>query len=356
MSHSASLSRHTGDMKTLLRIDSSARKQGSHSRALADFFQTLWLQANPGGQIVSRDLAETPVSHLSNSTIAAFTGVKDANGSSPPEAVALSDTLIAEIQAADQVVVSSPLYNFNVPSTLKAWIDHVVRFGRTFGINEHGYFGMLPGKSVCIITARGGNGAAAEALDFQGPYLKSVFAFMGFERIDLVALEGTSEKNGCLEQSLARARRQIAGLHALESNDRVQWLGTFTPQDRDEINALRSRQVEAILRGDAEAYAQNCCQDILLMLQGFDVVAGRDAFVECESKLLRATKFETMRQIPLHVERHGNLAVEVGRQEVVTASGSAQAEAFKARRKYTHVLRKTPEGWRFAVLMSNNSV
>ncbi len=138
MSHSFRLSRPTADMKTLLRIDSSDRKQGSHSRALADFFQTRWLQANPGGQIVSRDLAETLVPHLSNSTIAAFTGVKAADESPSPEAVILSDVLIAELQAADQIVISSPLYNFNVPSTLTAWIDHVVRFGRTFGMNEHG--------------------------------------------------------------------------------------------------------------------------------------------------------------------------------------------------------------------------
>ncbi|HPU57039.1 MAG TPA: NAD(P)H-dependent oxidoreductase [Verrucomicrobiota bacterium] len=343
--------------KTLLRIDSSARKQGSHSRALADHFQTLWLQANPDGRIVSRDLADTPLPHLLNSTIAAFTAPNDSAPVFPPDAVALSDQLIAELQAADQVLVSSPLYNFNVPSTLKAWVDHVVRFGRTFAMNERGYFGLLRGKSVCIITARGGSDPAPDGLDFQGPYLKSVFAFMGFDRIDVVALAGTAEGNGRLQENIARAREQIADLISGPSDAHVQWLGEFTPQDRKEINNLRARQVDAILRGDATAYAENCTDDILLMLQGFDAVAGRQAFIECESRLFRETKFESMRQIPLRVERHGNVAVEVGRQEITAASGSAaQAEAFKARRKYSHVLRKTPEGWRFAVLMSNNSL
>lgn len=343
--------------KTLLRIDSSARKQGSHSRALADHFQTLWLQANPDGRIVSRDLADTPLPHLLNSTIAAFTAPNDSAPVSPPDAVALSDQLIAELQAADQVLVSSPLYNFNVPSTLKAWVDHVVRFGRTFAMNERGYFGLLRGKSVCIITARGGSGPGSESQDFQGRYLKSVFAFMGFERIDLVALEGTAERNGCLKESIARAQEQIAWLVSPNSDTNVQWLGEFTAQDRKEINDLRARQVDAILRGDAAAYAENCTDDIQLMLQGFDVVAGRQAFIECESRLFQTTKFEAMRQLPVRVERHGNLAVEVGRQEVTIASGSAaQAEAFEARRKYTHVLRKTSDGWRFAVLMSNNSL
>jgi ketosteroid isomerase-like protein len=115
--------------------------------------------------------------------------------------------------------------------------------------------------------------------------------------------------------------------------------------------------VDAILRGDAEAYAENCTDDILLMLQGFDVVVGLQAFIECESRLFQETRFEAMRQVPLRVERHGNLAVEVGRQEITAASDSAvRTESFKAKRKYCHVLRRTSDGWRFAVLMSNNSL
>jgi len=345
-------------MKTLLRIDSSVRKEGSHSRALAGHFQNRWLQANPGGRVVVRDLSETPVPHLANATIAAFNA---GNGGAAANGAALSDALIAELQLADQVLVSSPLYNFNMPSTLKAYVDHVVRFGRTFGANERGYFGMLRGKSVCVVTARGGSASeSADALDFQGPSLKAVFEFIGFERVDWIALEGTNDGDGRLMDNAARARAEIDALFdsspAQAQHDDIEWLGAFTAQDRANINALRAGQVKAILSGDAEAYAQHCTEDVLLMLQGHDAVAGRANFLECERNLFRTTKFESMRQVPLRVERQGNLAVESGRQEVVTAAGSQQSESFKARRKYTHVLRKTSSGWRFAVLMSNNSL
>lgn len=297
--------------------------------------------------------------HLQNSTIAAFDASASAEKRS--EAVALSDALIAELKAADHVLISSPLYNFTIPSTLKAYIDHVVRSGQTFDANERGYVGLLKGKSACIVTACGGSPSAggADVLDFQGPYLTAVLKFMGFDTVDLIAIEGTSDE-GTLKSNVARAHAQIDRLScwedAMAQDDNIQWIGAFTAEDREEIEALRAAQMAAIARGDAEAYGRLCTDDILLMLQGHDVVGGRNNFLECESALFRATKFQSLRQLPIRVERRGELAVEVGRQETVVAPDSAEAEAFKARRKYTHVLRQTPEGWRFAVLMSNNSV
>lgn len=347
-------------MKTLLRIDASARKQGSHSRALADHFQHRWLEAYPGGKILTRDLAEYPVPHLENATISAFL-TNGSSGHAPVPGAVLSDELIAELKSAAQVLISSPLYNFNLPSTLKAYLDHVVRFGRTFGANESGYFGMLAGKSVCVVTARGGSAAdGLDGLDFQGPSLKAVFEFLGFNRVDWIALTGTCNDDAQLETRAAQARFSLDALFdpqpAQPSADNIEWRGLFSLQDRDAINALRAAQVRAILAGDAQSYARHCTDDVLLMLQGRDVVSGRAQFLECETQLFRTTKFEAMQQIPLRVERQGNLAVESGRQELATVTGSAQAESFKARRKYTHVLRKTAAGWRFAVLMSNNSL
>jgi len=347
-------------MKTLLRIDASARKQGSHSRALADYFQHRWLEANPGGRILTRDLADNPVPHLENATIGAFL-TNGTNNSPPVPGAALSDELVAELKSAEQVLISSPLYNFNLPSTLKAYLDHVVRFGQTFGANESGYFGMLAGKSVCVVTARGGNVSdGADGLDFQGPSLKAVFEFLGFNQVDWIALMGTNNDDGQLETRVAEARSAMDALFdpkpAQPSTDNIEWRGVFTSHDRDAINALRAAQVRAILAGDAPSYARHCTDDVLLMLQGRDVVSGRAQFLECETQLFRTTKFEVMQQIPVRVERQGDLAVESGRQELATAPGSAQMESFKARRKYMHVLRKTAAGWRFAVLMSNNSI
>jgi FMN-dependent NADH-azoreductase len=351
-------------MPTLLRIDSSPRKAGSHSRALADYFQARWKRANPSGIIVLRDLVQDPVPHLENSTIAAFHAGKDTEIRESSEGAALSDALITELRSADQVLVSSPLHNFHIPSVLKAYIDHVVRYGRTFGSNERGgYFGMLAGKSVCIVTARGGRRSATEpaAYDQQGSYLEAIFEFMGFDRIDRIALEGTSDDDSARAEEIAKAHAQIDQIDylspvAVSHDGTPSWIGAFTSQDREGINALRAGQMSAIEQGDAHAYASLCTDDVVLMLQGYDVVSGREQFLDCEARLLREAKFQSVRQLPIRVERRGELAVEVGRQETVIAPGSRKMDAFKARRKYTHVMRRTAEGWRFAVLMSNNSV
>jgi ketosteroid isomerase-like protein len=134
-------------------------------------------------------------------------------------------------------------------------------------------------------------------------------------------------------------------------NENILWLGEFTAGDRAEIEALRLGQAAAIERGDTEAYARLVADDIHLMLPGRDIVAGRAQFMAYQSVIFSGTKFVGMKKHPIRVERSGDLVVEVGRQEL-----AAQAGTFAPQQKYTHVMRKTPAGWRFAVLMSNNSV
>jgi ketosteroid isomerase-like protein len=138
-------------------------------------------------------------------------------------------------------------------------------------------------------------------------------------------------------------------------NPPLKWIGEFSSVDREEISSLRAKQVFSIENSDAESYRDLCTDDILLMLQGNDVVVGKSDFYKCELNLLQSIKFTSMQQIPLRIERQGNLAVEVGRQELVTADSTESPKNYKNHRKYIHVLRKTDEGWRFAVLMSNNS-
>lgn len=130
-----------------------------------------------------------------------------------------------------------------------------------------------------------------------------------------------------------------------------QWIGDFTPEDRAQIEALRLGQAAAIEKGDADAYARLCADDIHLMLPGRDIVAGREQLHQLQAALFRETKFEGMRKFPVRVERSGDLVIEVGRQELAAKTGT-----FATKQKYTHVMRKTSAGWRFAVLMSNNSV
>jgi uncharacterized protein (TIGR02246 family) len=138
-------------------------------------------------------------------------------------------------------------------------------------------------------------------------------------------------------------------------HEELKWIGEFLLEDYEGINALRSQQVFSIASGDANTYRDLCTDDILLMLQGNDVAIGKSAFYECELNLFLKVKFESIEQTPIRVERQGNLAVEVGRQELVIAASSESPKDYKSYRKYSHVMRKTDEGWRFAVLMSNNS-
>lgn len=119
------------------------------------------------------------------------------------------------------------------------------------------------------------------------------------------------------------------------------------------MDSLRAKQVFAIENGDANIYRDLCTDDILLMLQGKDVVAGKSAFYEIELKLFRKVKFESNKQIPIRIERQGDLAVEVGRQELVVAASIESSKDYKSDRKYSHVLRKTSEGWRFALCASH---
>lgn len=181
-------------MKTLLRIDCSARITGSHSRALADYFETEWRNTNPNGQVIYRDLTKTDLPHIQNQTIEGFYTPPSAMSSAIKAATALSDTLIEELKTVDIVLISSPLYNLNIPSNLKAYLDQVVRVGHTFGINENGYFGLLNNLKAFIITAKGGvyKGTHMEKYDFQTPYLNAILGHMGIQINATYTLEGTS--------------------------------------------------------------------------------------------------------------------------------------------------------------------
>uniref|UniRef100_A0A832H2I1 Nuclear transport factor 2 family protein n=1 Tax=Oscillatoriales cyanobacterium SpSt-402 TaxID=2282168 RepID=A0A832H2I1_9CYAN len=138
-------------------------------------------------------------------------------------------------------------------------------------------------------------------------------------------------------------------------NQDTTWIGEFSSDDRENINSLREKQIFSIENGDASTYSDLCTDDILLMLQGNNTVLGKTDFYQCELNLFQKVKFGSIKQTPIRVERQGNLAVEVGFQELVLNPSAELSENYKSQRKYCHVLRKTHEGWCFAVLMSNNS-
>jgi FMN-dependent NADH-azoreductase len=176
-------------MSNVLLIHSSVFGDKSQSLALARDF----LKRYPHRSVVERALSPQTMPHLDGETFVAMGTASSEHNGRQQAAVALSNTLIAELEAADTVVLAAPMYNFSIPSTLKAWIDHVARRGRTFRYTEKGPEGLLKGKKVFVLTARGGvysNGAPAAALDFQEPYLRAVLAFLGLTDVTFVHFEG----------------------------------------------------------------------------------------------------------------------------------------------------------------------
>ncbi len=198
------------EMRTLLRIDASSQTALSHSRSLADHYEARWREHHPEGKILTRDLVRDPLPHLDEATIAVFyAGGEPSDGEISP-GIALSDQLIGDLKEADDIMISSAVYNFGMPSALKAWIDHIVRFGSTIAPGEHGPVGLLAGKRACFLTARGGT--PERSPDYQYPVLQAVFAYIGIPKTDWISLEGTRIPDGGLESRIANARATIDGL------------------------------------------------------------------------------------------------------------------------------------------------
>ena len=338
-------SRHkTLSMKTLLRIDASTRINGSNTRLLADYFQTKWLSHNPESKVIHRCLASDPIPHIANETIQAFHHADQTSSDKT-----LSDTLIDELKSADHLLIGSPLYNLTLPSTLKAYFDHVVRAGLTFEVRQGEYHGLLKGKAATLITARGSKSSPTD--DFQTTYLRKILAFIGIEPVDAVALEGLALDQQTKEKALSCGKQQINWL--INRTVSPVWQGEFSEYDKQQISFLRAGQADAIVNGDAQAYAELCTDNIQLLIPAQDVITGRNALLEAEQALFSRAKFTSFQKFPLHIERSGNLAVEVGRQSVTMQKHHDTGGVFSAYQKYTHVFRLTPQGWRFAMLMSN---
>lgn len=203
-------------MARLLRIDCSSRLQGSQSRELADVIQAKWLAGHPGDEIVRRDLAKHPVPHIADLTIAGYYTPKEQHTPEMRAATALSDTLIAELLAADTLLFSVPIYNFSVPSALKAYIDQIVRIGHTFGFDEkRGLFGLIENKQAYVAAAYGAAGyftGDLVSLNFLEPYLKTLFGFLGIKDVTFFSVEGASTDPAALAATREKA---IAGIEQM---------------------------------------------------------------------------------------------------------------------------------------------
>jgi len=192
----------------ILQINSSARVDGSHSSRLANELVARLRSAHPDAALTVRELARNPHPALDEAALGAL--FTPAEQRSPQQAarVALDDALIAEIQAADVVVLGVPMYNFGVSTQLKNWIDAIARARVTFTYTDKGPVGLLTGKKVYVALTRGGLYRNTPA-DTQVPYLKSIFNFLGLTDVQFVYAEGLAMGPEAEQQALASARSQI---------------------------------------------------------------------------------------------------------------------------------------------------
>ncbi|HAT31163.1 MAG TPA: FMN-dependent NADH-azoreductase [Janthinobacterium sp.] len=201
-------------MANVLYINTSVRNNGSLSRQLSGEFIAKWKAAQPADSIVERDLAAAPVPHLSEAMMGAFFTPAEQRSPQAAELVKVSDLLVDELLAADVVVIAAPMYNFSVSSTLKAWIDHVARVGRTFQYTANGPVGLATGKKVYIFTASGGvySEGPAAAYDFLTTYLRTVLGFIGISDITFIRAEGAAMGEAAVADTVAKSRLAFADL------------------------------------------------------------------------------------------------------------------------------------------------
>jgi FMN-dependent NADH-azoreductase len=201
--------------RTLLQLNSSLNSTAGQSSRLADAFVANWRAANADAEVVVRDLAADPVPHLTAERFGAFLAKPEERTAEEKTVVEYSDRLIDELKHADTIVLGLPLYNFGVPSTLKAYFDHIARAGVTFRYTENGPVGLLTGKKAYVLAARGGIYAGTPQ-DTETAYVRDFLGFLGITEVEFVFAEGLAIGEATREAALAKAREQIEALTATE--------------------------------------------------------------------------------------------------------------------------------------------
>jgi FMN-dependent NADH-azoreductase len=202
-------------MSKVLLVTSSLFGDQSKSAQLAGEFVEAWRGTHPGTTLIERALTPDTIPHLSLGALGALMTPAEQRTADQRASVQFADRLIEELEAADTIVLAVPMYNFSIPSTLKAWIDHVARAGRTFRYTAAGPEGLLKGKKVFVVTGRGGSysgDSAAKVFDFQEPYLRGVLGFLGLTEVTFIHVEGLKVSPEAAEQGIARARQLIAAI------------------------------------------------------------------------------------------------------------------------------------------------
>lgn len=198
-------------MKTLLQLNTSLFASNGQSSQLANQFVSAWTAANPEGKVIVRDLANDPVPHLNAQRFGAFLAKPEDRTAEQQVVVDFSDALIDELRSADVIALGLPMYNFGIPSTLKAYIDHIGRAGVTFRYTANGPEGLLTGKKAYIFAARGGM-YAGTALDTQTSYVRDFLRFIGISDVEFIYAEGLAMGDASKDAALANAGTAIQQL------------------------------------------------------------------------------------------------------------------------------------------------
>ncbi|EJL97989.1 acyl carrier protein phosphodiesterase [Pseudomonas sp. GM102] len=208
-------------MNRILAIHASPRGDRSHSRRLAEVFLSAWQVRNPQSQLTRREVGRALIPAVNEAFVAAaFHPEPEARPLSMQADLALSDELVGELLGHDLLVISTPMYNFSVPSGLKAWIDQIVRLGLTFnhtldnGIAQ--YEPLVRGKKALIVTSRGGfgfgPGGELEAMNHADPFLRTALGFIGITDVTVVAAEGEESAERTFQVSVAEAEQRLLTL------------------------------------------------------------------------------------------------------------------------------------------------
>jgi len=198
-------------MTTILQINSAARSQGANSTLLANELTAKLQQSNPGAQVVVRNLLADSLPHLDDTILGAFFTPAEQRTPEQQAIHARSEALIAELQAADIIVIAAPMYNFGVSSQLKTYFDFIARAGITFRYTANGAEGLVTGKKVYVVAPRGGKYHGTPA-DQHTPYVKTFLGFLGMTDVNFILAEGLAMGPEVANAALASAREAIAAV------------------------------------------------------------------------------------------------------------------------------------------------
>jgi len=202
-------------MSTILVLTASPRAERSVSRALTNQFAELWAQEHPEDTVLLRDIGHHPVPHVTEPWVVGAFAPADAQNTESKAAIAVSDQLVEEFLAADRYIFGVPMYNLNIPSTFKAYIDQIVRAGKTFAVGPNGYEGLVKDRKALFITSSGGSfplGTPMGAYNFQEPYLRAIFGFIGVTDVQFVTADSMNQGESAAKQSREKAENMLKEL------------------------------------------------------------------------------------------------------------------------------------------------